>query len=57
MRTVLAPALRAEWIKATSLRSIWLCLAIFVVGVAGIGIAVVASILLPILQMNTFVKG
>ncbi|HEY9493831.1 MAG TPA: ABC transporter permease [Intrasporangium sp.] len=44
MRTVLAPALRAEWIKATSLRSIWLCLAIFVVGVAGIGIAVVASI-------------
>lgn len=44
MRTGLAPALRAEWIKATTLRSTWLCLGLFIIGVAGIGTAVVASV-------------
>ena len=36
-------ALRAEWVKAATLRSTWLCLAGFVVAVVGISTAVVAS--------------
>jgi ABC-2 type transport system permease protein len=36
--------LRAEWIKATTLRSTWLTLLVYVVAVAGIGVGVVASI-------------
>ena len=43
-RTAWAPALRAEWLKARTLRSTWLCLAMFVVTVSGIGVGVVASI-------------
>ncbi|MGY1716017.1 hypothetical protein ACI78R_16255 [Geodermatophilus sp. SYSU D01106] len=37
-------ALHAEWIKAVTVRSTWLCLALFAVAVAGIGVAVVASV-------------
>ena len=37
-------ALRAEWIKAGTLWSTWVCLAVYVVAVAGIGVGVVASI-------------
>ncbi|MGY1778909.1 ABC transporter permease [Geodermatophilus sp. SYSU D01036] len=37
-------ALRAEWAKATTLRSTWLTLLVYVVAVAGIGAGVVASV-------------
>lgn len=37
-------ALRAEWVKATTLRSTWLTLLAYVVAVAGIGVGVVASV-------------
>ncbi|WP_052090616.1 ABC transporter permease [Modestobacter caceresii] len=37
-------ALHAEWVKATTLRSTWLCLAGFAVAVAGISAAVVGAI-------------
>ena len=40
----IAAAMWSEWIKATTLRSTWVSLAAFVVAVAGIGVAVVASI-------------
>ncbi len=42
--SVVRAALRAEWVKATTLRSTWVCLLVFVVSVAGIGTAVVASV-------------
>ncbi len=42
--SVVGAALHAEWIKATTLRSTWVCLLVFLVAVAGIGAGVVASI-------------
>ncbi|MCZ2850250.1 hypothetical protein [Modestobacter sp. VKM Ac-2978] len=38
------PALHAEWVKATSLWSTWLCLAGFAVAAAGISAAVVGTV-------------